>query len=174
MREWERANSLDWEIGVGTKKQARGVRTAFTSKEDTLRRVVNNILPWSCMDPVVKAAVEALQRVQEIELRIEQQVHGQGKTTTPTREEFEDLAAKLEAVWNCPDTDIRLKKRIVRTLIHEVVVDVDPSAGEVILVVHWKGSVHTELRLPRRRGQNSAHTSKAIIDTVRVLTRIST
>jgi hypothetical protein len=39
--------------------------------------------------------------------------------------------------------------------------------------VHWKGGVHTELRLPRRRrGQNSAHTSKAIIDTVRVLTRI--
>ena len=116
---------------------------------------------------------QALQRVQEIELRIEQHVHGQGKTTTPTREEFEDLAAKLETVWNCPGTDIRLKKRIVRTLIHEIVVDVDPSAGEVILVVHWKGGVHTELRLPRRRrGQNSAQTSKAIIDTVRVLTRI--
>lgn len=116
---------------------------------------------------------QALQRVQEIELHIEQHVQGQAKTTTPTREEFEDLAAKLEAVWNCPDADIRLKKRIVRTLIHEVVVDVDPSAGEVILVVHWKGGVHTELRLPRRRrGQNSAHTSKAIIDTVRVLTRI--
>jgi len=116
---------------------------------------------------------QALQRVQEIELRIEQHVHGQGKTTTPKREEFEDLAAKLEAVWNCPDADIRLKKRIVRTLIHEVVVDVDPSAGEVILVIHWKGGVHTELRLPRRRrGQNSAQTSKAIVDTVRVLTRI--
>ena len=33
--------------------------------------------------------------------------------------------------------------------------------------------MHTELRLPRRRrGQNSAQTSKEIIDTVRVLTRI--
>ncbi len=116
---------------------------------------------------------QALQRVQEIELRIEQHIQGQVKTTAPTREEFEDLAAKLEAVWDCSDTDIRLKKRIVRTLIHEVVVDVDPSAGEVILVIHWKGGVHTELRLPRRRrGQNSAQTSKEIIDTVRVLTRI--
>ena len=114
-----------------------------------------------------------MQRVQEIELRIEQHVHGQGKTTTPTREEFDDLAAKLETVWNCPDTDIRLKKRIVRALIHEVVVDVNPPAGEVILVIHWKGGVHTELRLPRRRrGQNSAQTSKEIIDTVRVFTRI--
>jgi hypothetical protein len=116
---------------------------------------------------------QALQRVQEIEQRIEQHVQGQGKTTTPTREEFDDLAAKLETVWNCPDTDLRLKKRIVRTLIHEVVVDVDPLAGEVILVIHWKGGVHTELRLPRRRrGQNSTHTSKEIINTVRVLARI--
>ena len=41
---------------------------------------------------------QALQRVQEIERRIEQHVHGQGKTTTATREEYEELAAKLETV----------------------------------------------------------------------------
>ena len=116
---------------------------------------------------------QALQRVQEIERRIEQHVHGQGKTTTATREEYEELAARLETVWNCPDTDIRLKKRIVRTLIHEVVVDVDAEAGELILVVHWKGGVHTELRLPRRRrGQNSKQTSKEIVHAVRTLARI--
>jgi len=62
--------------------------------------------------------------------RIDQHVHGLGKATTPTQEEFEELAAKLETVWNCADTDIRLKKRIVRTLIHEVVADVDAEAGE--------------------------------------------
>lgn len=116
---------------------------------------------------------QALQRVEEIEQRIEQHLHGLGKATTPTQEEFEELAAKLETVWNCPDTDIRLKKRIVRTLIHEVVVDVDAEAGELILILHWKGGVHTELRLPRRRGgQNSKHTSKEIVDAVRTLTRI--
>lgn len=115
----------------------------------------------------------ALQRVREIEQRIEQHVQGQGKATTPTREEFEELAAKLETVWNCADTDVRLKKRIVRTLIHEVVVDVDAEAGELILVLHWKGGVHTELRLPRRRrGQNSKQTSKEIVDAVRTLVRI--
>jgi hypothetical protein len=116
---------------------------------------------------------QALQRVQEIERRIEQHVHGQGKATTVTREEYEELASKLETVWNCPDTDVRLKKRIVRALIHEVVVDVDAEAGELILVVHWKGGVHTELRLPRRqRGQNSKQTSKEVVDAVRTLARI--
>jgi len=116
---------------------------------------------------------QALQRVQEIEVRIEQHHRGQAKTTTPTREEFEELASKLETVWNCAETDVRLKKRIIRTLIHEVVVDVNAEAGELILVLHWKGGVHTELRLPRRRrGQNSNQTSKEIVDAVRTLSRI--
>ena len=48
-----------------------------------------------------------------------------------------------------------------------------PTAGEVILVIHWKGGVHTELRVPRRRrGQNATHTSKDVIEAVRVLARI--
>src|SRR4029077_7092429 len=75
---------------------------------------------------------QALQRVQEIERRIEQHVEGQGQAARPTREEFENLAADLEAVWNDPDTDVRLKKRMVRALIHEIVVDVDAEGGEII------------------------------------------
>jgi DNA invertase Pin-like site-specific DNA recombinase len=115
---------------------------------------------------------EALQRVREVEQQIEQQGHRQAPT--PSRpEEFAALAAGLEAVWQHPDADARLKKRIVRTLIREVVVDVDAAAGEVILVIHWKGGVHTELRLPRRRrGQNSQHTSPEIVAAVRVLAQI--
>jgi DNA invertase Pin-like site-specific DNA recombinase len=116
---------------------------------------------------------QALQRVLEIEQRIEQHAEGQGRAARPTRKEFENLAADLEAVWNDPDADVRLKKRIVRTLIHEIVVDVDAEGGKVILVIHWKGGVHTELRLPRRRrGQNSSHTSKEIVEAVGVLARI--
>ena len=48
-----------------------------------------------------------------------------------------------------------------------------PTAGEVLLIIHWKGGVHTELRLPRRRrGQNATHTSKDVVEAIRVLARI--
>jgi hypothetical protein len=115
----------------------------------------------------------ALEQVRTLELKIEEHAHRQAEAGTPTREEFEGLAADLEAIWNDGRTDPRLKKRIVRTLIREIVVDVDAQAGEVILVIHWKGGVHTELRLPRRRrGHNNAHTSPAIVDGVRVLARL--
>jgi hypothetical protein len=76
-------------------------------------------------------------------------------------------------VWESPEVEMRLKKRIVRTLIKEIVVDVDSAAGEVIVVIHWNGGVHTEVRLPRRRrGQNSSQVSKEVIDTVRDLALI--
>jgi hypothetical protein len=44
------------------------------------------------------------------------------------------LASDLKAFWNAATTDARLKKRIVRTVIHEVVADIDPNAAEIVLV----------------------------------------
>ena len=35
------------------------------------------------------------------------------------------LAGNLKSVWTAPTADARLKKRIVRTVIHEVVADID-------------------------------------------------
>ena len=115
---------------------------------------------------------QALQKVQEIELRIQQQVQRR-KVAPATQKEFESLAGELGAVWNHPESDVRLKKRIVRSLIEEVVVDVDSEGGEIIAIIHWKGGAHTELRMPRRRrGHSRAHTPKEVVEAVRVLARI--
>jgi len=117
---------------------------------------------------------QALLHVRELEQRIgEQQGESTGEALA-TIAEFTDLAADLEAIWNGSATDVRLKKRIVRALIHEVVADVDSEAGEIILVIHWHGGVHTELRLPRRRrGTCCTATSKDIIAAVRQLVHIA-
>ncbi|MCK1590601.1 recombinase family protein, partial [Bradyrhizobium sp. 169] len=86
---------------------------------------------------------------------------------------FGILASNLRTVWSAPTTDARIKKRIVRTLIHEVVADIDDAASEIALIVHWVGGVHSELRLPkRRRGQRNS-TSADIIQAVRQLVLIA-
>jgi 3'-phosphoadenosine 5'-phosphosulfate sulfotransferase len=73
------------------------------------------------------------------------------------------LASSLKTVWFAPTTDARLKKRIVRTIIHEVVADIDDAAAEIVLVVHWVGGVHSEIRLPkRRRGQRNSTSADVI------------
>jgi DNA invertase Pin-like site-specific DNA recombinase len=118
---------------------------------------------------------QALVRVREVEAKIAAHHHRQDGITVPSEDDFTELAADLESVWNDEHTDSRLKKRILRSLIRDIVVDVDDKAAEVVAIIHWKGGVHTELRLPRRRrGQNSTHTSKEAIEAVRVLARICT
>lgn len=116
----------------------------------------------------------SLQHVRDIETRIEQHAAEIDQGPVVTGEDFHQLASQLESIWTDSATSARLKKRIVRTLIEEVLVDVDSSVGELILTLHWKGGVHTELRLPRRRrGQCSTQTSRELIEAITVLASIS-
>ena len=86
---------------------------------------------------------------------------------------FTTLAANLRTIWAAPTTEARLKKRIVRTLIQEVVADVDQEANEIVLIIHWIGGVHSRVRLPkRRRGQRNS-TPADVITAVRQLVLIA-
>ena len=78
-----------------------------------------------------------MQQVRGIQEQLAERVQREEQIAHPSREGFLNLASDLEALW--PDADARLRKRIVRALIQEVVVDVDDAAAEVALVIHWKG-----------------------------------
>ena len=115
---------------------------------------------------------QALARVGEVESRI-----GAHAAALPTpaidAAALALLGANLKTVWSAPTTDARLKKRIVRTLIHEVVADIDDTASEIVIFVHWSGGVHSEMRLPkRRRGQRNS-TPADVIAAVRELALIA-
>ena len=115
---------------------------------------------------------QALVRVADVESRIV----AHDTASPPPMIDVAALAAlggNLKAVWSAPATDARLKKRIVRTLIHEVVADIDDDASEIVIIVHWAGGAHSELRLPkRRRGQRNS-TAADVIAAVRELSLIA-
>lgn len=115
---------------------------------------------------------QALARVAEVESKIvAHEATSPTLTSDPAVLTF--LGANLEMVWSAPTTDARLKKRIVRTLIQEVVADIDDDASEIVIIVHWTGGVHSEIRLPkRRRGQRNS-TSADIIAAVAQLALIA-
>src|SRR5215469_338744 len=115
----------------------------------------------------------ALQEVRAIGARME--AENQSKQSAPvcSIEEFENLARDLETLWNDPQTDQRSKKRLLRALILEVVVDIDDTTNEIVVLIHWKGGVHTPLRLKRRRpGQRSTQTPEDVVEAVRSLSRV--
>jgi hypothetical protein len=61
------------------------------------------------------------------------------------------LASDLPFVWNAAGTDARARQRLVRLLIEEVVIDIDETRNEFVLLLHWIGGRHTEVRLARRK-----------------------
>jgi hypothetical protein len=69
-----------------------------------------------------------------------------------------DLASNLQTIWNSSKADMRTKQRLVRVLIEEIVVDVDDERREVVLVLHWRGGQHSELRV--RKPQSGEHTRR--------------
>jgi DNA invertase Pin-like site-specific DNA recombinase len=99
----------------------------------------------------------ALNRLQECEAKTNEQ----RKAIVPktNREALLDLANDLSAVWNTPTTDRRTKQRLIRALIEEIVVDVDDSKRELVLVIHWRGGQHSELRV--RKPLSGEHSKRA-------------
>lgn len=89
-------------------------------------------------------------------------------TPVPDRSSLMRLAADLESVWQAPGTDLRLKQRIIRTLIEEIVVDVDQSTNQVVMLIHWSGGRHTELRITKpKTGEHGHRTAAEAVEVVK-------
>jgi len=108
----------------------------------------------------------ALQRTRELERTLEGARVAESRVNAPDRVTLMALAANLEEVWNAPSTDMKLKQRIVRILLHEIVVDVDEERSELKLVFHWTGGRHSELRVPKK-GYNTTMTDLKVVEVVR-------
>jgi DNA invertase Pin-like site-specific DNA recombinase len=115
---------------------------------------------------------EALKHIKDIERRIEQEQERRETQVVPRLEDFVSIAENFDEVWDDPRTDFALKKRIVRTVLEEIVVDVDEQRNAIVLLLHWKGGAHLEIAVPRkRRGESRPHASSSsdIVEIVRTL-----
>ena len=77
---------------------------------------------------------------------------------------FTNLADNLSAAWNAPGVTMRARRQLLRTLITDIIVDVDDDARDVILTLHWRGGQHSELRVrkPRAEERGCATTEDAL------------
>jgi DNA invertase Pin-like site-specific DNA recombinase len=110
----------------------------------------------------------ALARVHELEARLSELSLGEPASPHIDRSSLLALADCLPTVWNSPAADMRLKQRIVRLLVREVIADVDQARSEIVLTVHWHGGQHTEYRATKNKtGQHRHATSEQAVDIVR-------
>ena len=131
---------------------------------------------YDAVDPeqrLVAAELEArwnaaLQKVRDLEKKLQTVESDPHAVKIPSKEVLLSLAQDLPAVWNAPSTDMRLKQRIVRILIREIVADIDEEKHEIVLLLHWAGGRHSELRTKKNAdGRHRRCTSLEAVDVAR-------
>ena len=83
------------------------------------------------------------------------------------------LGQDLAAVWAHPAASVALKKRILRTVLHEILLDRLSEPPEHVLQLHWHGGVHTELRVARNTaGKHGRATPQQALEVIRELSKV--
>ncbi len=83
------------------------------------------------------------------------------------------LSQDLPALWNDPAASGELKKRVLRTVLEEIVIGDNEERTEHILRLRWKGGVHTELRVLRNgSGQRADTTEKTALELIEELSKV--
>jgi DNA invertase Pin-like site-specific DNA recombinase len=115
----------------------------------------------------------ALLRVTELEQQLQAACNEALVVTAEQKESLLHLGQRLENAWNHPAASPELKKRILRTVLHEIVITNTEDSRAHVLVLHWQGSVHTELRVERNRpGHHRRVTDVDVIELIRELSKV--
>ena len=116
---------------------------------------------------------QALTAVKDIEGRLRDHHAVCEELGEGLRDRLLALGKDLELAWEGGAAAVPLKKRILRTVLVEVVADVAEDRSEIVLWLHWAGGVHTELRVPRNAtGKHRYCTDRKVIDLVRELAKV--
>jgi hypothetical protein len=134
---------------------------------------------YEAVDPdqrLVAAELEArwnaaLQKTQDLENRLRDFDDEIKSMPAPSKEVLLNLAQDLPAIWNSPSTDMRLKQRLVRIVIEEIIADLDEKSGEIVLVIHWAGGRHSELRV--KKNKTGKHRRCTNVDAIGIIRQMA-
>jgi len=114
---------------------------------------------------------ERLLTVRGLEAELDELMRGTPTTlTTADRERLLALGADVERAWNSPGATAATRKRIIRSLIDEIVVRVEQDA--LAVVVRWQGGDHTSLNVHKNRtGEHRWSVDTDVVEIVIVLAR---
>lgn len=86
------------------------------------------------------------------------------------REKLHTLGKDLLRAWSHPGVTMETRKKIVRMLISEIIVDVTDDS--IVAIIHWHGGDHSRVEVRKNKaGQTRWTTSADVVELVRVLAR---
>ena len=115
---------------------------------------------------------ESLKHHRDIEAELEAMKSSRpASLTEDMRRALLQLGEDVPAVWRHPQSSMSLKKRIVRTVVKEIVARKDGE--KITMLLHWYGGDHTELAFQKNKtGQHRYAAPADIVELVRQLARV--
>ena len=115
---------------------------------------------------------ETLMAVRQLEDQLAAiQTQKQPALSDAERERLMQLGADLELAWSHSAATTSTRKRIVRAVLHEIVVRLEE--GHVVLVLHWQGGDHTEVKVKKNtHGRHRWTLDEETEDLIRGLARL--
>jgi DNA invertase Pin-like site-specific DNA recombinase len=108
-----------------------------------------------------------LEKVDHVKRRLSDLDQSTQPISTQTKHVLFQLADDLPELWNAPSTTPEMRKRIIRTVIKEIVVDVDEVRSMIVLTINWVGGAHTTLEVKRNKiGVHRNSADKSIVEIV--------
>jgi DNA invertase Pin-like site-specific DNA recombinase len=83
------------------------------------------------------------------------------------QEKIRALGRRFAEVWQGAACPMELKKKIVRSVIEEVLVDLDEGQQRLRLVIHWKGGAHSAFEMDKPRSGAGHRTSLESLEVIR-------
>jgi DNA invertase Pin-like site-specific DNA recombinase len=164
-------------MNAGIEEQHRLVELELESAQYEAQRAYrqyNKVDPENrlvCME-LEKKWNNCLDRVERIKEKLSSLKKPAAPLTMKEKQDLFTLSSDLKKLWESPSTTNELRKRLVRTVLKEIICDVDEANHQILLTMHWEGGIHTELKVKRNRtGEHTRCTDKSIVELIRQLAK---
>jgi DNA invertase Pin-like site-specific DNA recombinase len=132
---------------------------------------------YDAVDPRNRLVADSLEqrlngRLQELDgarCNLESTRDARSPVTDEQRRQLEALARDLPTLWNHPNADPKLKKRILRTVVAEIIVTHQVDDQRLDVLLHWKGGAHTRIFVPKKKTLQGRVTDPDLIELVKQL-----
>ena len=114
---------------------------------------------------------DKLETLERLKVELDAHDHTTASLSPDDTEAIQELGSHFSIVWDDPACPMVLKMKIARTLIHEIVVDLDEAAQTLQMIIHWHGGCHTAFAMPKPQSGAVAH--KTALEDLELITQMA-
>jgi DNA invertase Pin-like site-specific DNA recombinase len=110
---------------------------------------------------------EKLEQLERLQLSLSEIAEEEKPVSDKERARILQMGDNFREVWESEHCSAETKKKIIRTVVEEVLVDLNDSGDMLHFIIHWKGGCHTDFEMEKPRSGVGQKTSLEDLDIIR-------